>query len=359
MGPHSDAPADTTIRLSDLTARLQGSLEAEGDEDALITGVAGLEDAAAGDISFLTDGRYRQYLASTAASAVIVGRDVELPDDFRAGLSFLRVDNPYLAMGATLEILEPRPRPEPGVHPTAVLAEGVKLGDEVHVGPRAVIGEGASVGSLSIVSAGCVLAPGVQMGSDCFLYPNVTFYEGVVLGDRVIVHSGTVLGSDGFGYAQDGGRHVKIPQRGGVIIEDDVEIGANSCVDRATLGVTRIAQGTKIDNMVQIGHNCQIGAHTIICGQVGLSGTTKVGAGVMLGGQSGAAGHLTIGDGAMVAGGTGVINTIAPGATVAGYPHQEISSWRRVTAALRKLPDLMRRVSRLESAAGIGREEDE
>jgi UDP-3-O-[3-hydroxymyristoyl] glucosamine N-acyltransferase len=256
-------------------------------------------------------------------------------------------------------MLKPRPRPAPGVHPTAVLAERVELGKKVHVGPRAVIGEGACVGTRSIISAGCVLAAGVQVGGECFLYPNVTLYESVVLGDRVIVHAGTVLGSDGFGYAQDRGRHVKIPQTGGVIIEDDVEIGANSCVDRATLGITRIEQGTKIDNMVQIGHNCQIGARTIICGQVGLSGTTSIGAGVMMGGQSGTAGHLMIGDGAMVAGGTGVINTIAPGATVAGYPHQEISSWRRVTAALRKLPDLMRRVSRLESAVGIGREEDE
>jgi len=359
LGPHSDAPADTGIRLSDLAARLQGSLETEGDEDPLIGGVASLEDAAVGDISYLTDGRYRRYLASTAASAVIIGHDMELPDDSRAGLSFLRVDNPYLALGATLEILKPRLPPAPGVHPTAVLAEGVELGDAVHVGARAVIGELACVGERSVVSAGCVLAAGVQLGSDCILYPNVTLYDDVILGDRVIVHSGTVLGSDGFGYAQDGDRHVKIPQTGGVIIEDDVEIGANSCVDRATLGVTRIAQGTKIDNMVQIGHNCQIGAHTIICGQVGLSGTTKIGAGVMMGGQAGTAGHLTIGDGAMVAGGTGVINTIAPGAKVAGYPHQEISSWRRVTAALRKLPDLMRRVSRLESATGIGREEDE
>jgi UDP-3-O-[3-hydroxymyristoyl] glucosamine N-acyltransferase len=334
-------------------------MEARGDEDPLITGVAALEDARAGDISFLTDGRYRQYLATTGATAIILGRDMDLPDDCRTGLSLLRVDNPYLAMGATLGILNPESKPAPGVHPTAVLAEGVDLGDAVHVGPRAVIGEGACIGSGSIVSAGCVVAAGVQMGSECFLFPNVTLYESVVLGDRVIVHAGTVIGSDGFGYAQDGGQHVKIPQTGGVIIEDDVEIGANSCVDRATLGVTRIAQGAKIDNMVQIGHNCQIGAHTIICGQVGLSGTTKVGAGVMMGGQSGAAGHLTIGDGAMVAGGTGVINSIAPGSTVAGYPHQEISSWRRVTAALRKLPDLMRRVGRLESAAGIGREEDE
>ncbi len=334
-------------------------MELGGEEDPLISGVASLEDAVAGEISFLIDGRYRQHLASTAASAVIVGQDMDPPDEIPPGLVLLRVVNPYLAMGTTLGILNPTSRPLPGIHPTAVVAEGVDLGAAVHVGPRAVIGEGVRIGPDSVVSAGCVLAPGVRMGSACTLFPSVTVYEKVVLGDRVIVHSGTVLGSDGFGYAQDGGRHVKIPQTGGVIIEDDVEIGANSCVDRATLGLTRIAQGTKIDNMVQIGHNCQIGAHTIICGQVGLSGTTKVGAGVMMGGQSGTAGHLMIGDGAMVAGGTGVINTVAPGATVAGYPHQEISNWRRVTAALRKLPDLMRRVSRLESATGIGREEDE
>jgi UDP-3-O-[3-hydroxymyristoyl] glucosamine N-acyltransferase len=274
-------------------------------------------------------------------------------------MALIRVDNPYLAMGGTIGLLEARPRPEPGVHDTAVIGEGVELGDEVHVGARAVIGQGTTIGDRSIVSAGCVLAPGVTLGIDCVLFSNVTVYDGVVLGNRVMVHSGTVLGSDGFGYAQLGGRHVKIPQVGAVVIEDDVEIGANSCVDRATLGVTRIGPGTKIDNMVQIGHNCQIGAHTIICGQVGLSGTTKIGSGVMMGGQAGAAGHLTIGDGAMVAGGTGVTSTVAAGVTVAGYPHQEISRWRRVNAALRRLPELVRRVSRLESVIGVGGEADE
>jgi UDP-3-O-[3-hydroxymyristoyl] glucosamine N-acyltransferase len=357
LGPHSEASEDVSIRLSDLAARLGGSLE--GDGDLLITGIAGLEDATAGDISFCSDRRYRQFLATTKASAVIIGRNLDLPAGCRADLAIVRVENPYLAMGGTIGLLEPRYRPEPGVHETAVIAAGVELGKGVHVGARAVIGEDARVGARSSIGAGCVIASGVTMGSDCALYPNVTLYDGVVLGDRVIVHSGTVLGADGFGYAQHGGVHVKIPQVGGVVIEDDVEIGANSCVDRATLGVTRIGQGTKIDNMVQIGHNCQIGSHTIVCGQVGLSGTTKVGSGVMLGGQVGAAGHLTIGDGARVAGGTGVTNTVAAGVTVAGYPHQEISRWRRVNAALRRLPELVRRVSRLESTLGLGGEEDE
>jgi UDP-3-O-[3-hydroxymyristoyl] glucosamine N-acyltransferase len=357
LGRHSEAFEDVSIRLSDLTARLGGSLE--GDGELLITGIAALEDATAGQISFCSDRRYRQSLATTQASAVIIGRSLALPDGCRSDLAVVRVDNPYLAMGGTIGLLEPRPRPEPGIHETAVIAKGVELGDDVHVGARAVIGTDSRLGARSIVSAGCVIGNGVTMESDCILYPNVSLYDGVVLGHRVIVHSGTVIGSDGFGYAQHGGHHVKIPQVGGVVIEDDVEIGANSCVDRATLGVTRIGQGTKIDNMVQIGHNCQIGAHTIICGQVGLSGTTKVGAGVMMGGQAGAAGHLTIGDGAMVAGASGVTNSVAAGVTVAGYPHQEISRWRRVNAALRRLPELVRRVGRLESVVGVGGEEDE
>ena len=350
MARPSDVDSTSSFRLAELAELIDGSVE--GDPELVISGIRGLDEARSGDLSFCAQGQYRAYLKSTDATAVIVAEGFGPPDGCRSDIAWVRVADPYLAMAKAIAAFHPPDRPPAGVHPTAVIEDGVELGTEVHVGPRAVVGARAKIGDRSVVGACCVLAAGVEIGNDCILYPNVTVYGGVRVGSRVIVHAGAVLGADGFGYAQTGDEHVKIPQVGGVVIEDDVEIGANACIDRATLGVTRVGRGAKIDNLVQIGHNCDVGANSVLCGQVGLGGTTRVGDGVLIGGQAGLRGHLRVGDGAMIAGQAGVVDDVPAGAQVAGFPHQEAASWRRVVAALRRLPELVRRVRRLEAAAG-------
>lgn len=345
------------VRLADLAELVGGRIE--GDDQRRVEALAVLEEAGPRDLSFCGRGIYRRHVASTGAAAVLVSEDFEPPDGTPENLAWIRVADPYLALAALLEELVERRRPEPGIDPTAVLADDVEVGEGVHVGAGVVLATGVRLGPGTAVHPGCVLGEGVVVGRDCLLHASVTLYEGVSLGDRVIVHSGAVLGADGFGYARDGRRHVKIPQVGGVEIADDVEIGANACVDRGTLGPTRIGPRTKIDNMVQIGHNCTIGADCAVSGQVGLGGTTRVGDGVLMGGQAGFAGHLRVGDGARIAGRTGVISDVPSDGRVAGYPHQDVAGWRRAVAAFRRLPELLRRVRRLEKALAGDAEERE
>ncbi len=321
--------------------------------------MARLSEASADEVSFCALVEYRRQVADTGAAAVIVAVDFEPPAGTRVDLALIRVDNPYLAAASVVHHFFPEREPPASIHPSAVIADSAEIGDGVAVGPWAIVGEDCVIGAGTRLGAGCVLADGTRVGADCRMLPNVTVYPSVVVGDRVIVHAGAVLGSDGFGYAIDGGKHVKIPQVGGVVIGDDVEIGANACIDRAALGTTRIAHGTKIDNLVQIGHNCDVGPDSILCGQVGVAGSTRIGKGIMIGGQAGVGGHLSVGDGAMIAGGSGVTSTVAAGTRVGGYPHLEASRWRRVVAALRTLPELVRRVRRLEARfAGEGEEEE-
>lgn len=322
-------------------------------------GIAGLGDATADDVSFCALVEYRGQVADTGAAAVIVAADFEATSRTPVDLALIRVDNPYLATGKVVHHFCPPQEAAAAIHPSAVIADSAEIGDNVSVGPRAVVGEDCVIGSGTRLGAGCTLADGTRVGADCRMYPNVTLYRSVVVGDRVIIHAGAVLGADGFGYATDDGKHVKIPQVGGVVIEDDVEIGANACIDRAALGTTRIAHGTKIDNLVQIGHNCDVGPDTILCGQVGVAGSTRIGKGVLIGGQAGVGGHLSVGDGAMIAGGSGVTSTVAAGTQVGGYPHLEASRWRRVVATLRTLPELARRVRRLEARLASEEEEEE
>lgn len=349
MARRSDAAAaGESTALSEVAALLGGQLE--GDGARRVSGVARLGDAGADEISFCALGDYRHLVAGTEAAAVIVDRSFDPPPETRADLAFIRVDNAYLAVATAVRHFHPEVLPERSIHPGAAIDPTATLADGVAVGAGTVIGANAAIGRDTIIGAGCVLAEGIEIGADCRLHANVTLYPSVRIGDRVIVHAGVVLGADGFGYATDRGRHVKIPQVGGLVIEDDVEIGANACIDRAALGVTRVARGTKIDNLVQIGHNCQVGADSILCGQVGVGGSTVIGKGVMIGGQAGLGGHLHIGDGVRIAAASGVTNSLADGATVAGYPHMEASRWRRAMAALRSLPELVRRVRRLEAA---------
>jgi UDP-3-O-[3-hydroxymyristoyl] glucosamine N-acyltransferase len=240
------------------------------------------------------------------------------------------------------------PRPAAGIHPTAVVAADADLGADVTVGPSAVIESQAVIGAGSQVLAGVTIGARARVGAACTLHPGVTVYPGTVIGDRVIIHGGAVIGSDGFGYATEDGVHLKIPHVGRVVIEDDVEIGANTTIDRATLGETRIGRGTKIDNLVQIGHNVTVGAGTLIVAQVGISGSVTIGPGVVIAGQVGIADHRTIGAGAVVTGQAGVTKDVPEGATVSGFPAQDRRQELRLQASLRRVPDLIARVEALE-----------
>jgi len=349
LAPRSDATgAIDRTTLGELAERLGGALD--GDAGRIVTGVASLADAGSDDVSFCALPEYRPHVATTRAAAVIAGQGFARPRGSRGDLALIRVENPYQALAELVSWFFPEVLAAAAIHPRALVEEGAEIGEKVGVGAFAVLPAGCRVGDGTRIGAGCVLAADTRIGADCRLHPNVTVYPGVVIGDRVVVHAGVVLGADGFGYATAGGRHLKIPQVGGVAIEDDVEIGANACIDRAALGVTRIGRGTKIDNLVQIGHNCDIGADSVLSGQVGLGGSTRLGKGVMIGGQAGLRGHLSVGDGAMIAGGAGVTGSVPAGSRVAGYPHLEASRWRRAMAALKSLPDLVKRVRRLEAA---------
>jgi UDP-3-O-[3-hydroxymyristoyl] glucosamine N-acyltransferase len=358
LAPHSDASAaGEPTTLGDLAKLVGGTLE--GDEGVCVRGVAGLDDAGAEHLSFCALPEYRRLIAGTEAAAVIVGRSFVAPRGTPGDLALIRVDNPYLAVATVVRHFFPETDTDGAIHPSALIDPSAELGSGVAVEARAVIGPGCRVGSNSRIGAGCVLADGTVVGADCTLHPNVTIYRSVRVGDRVILHAGAVVGSDGFGYALDAGKHLKIPQVGGVVIEDDVEVGANTCIDRGALGDTRIARGAKIDNLVQIGHNCEIGPDSVLCGQAGLGGSTVIGKGVMIGGQAGLRGHLKVGDGVMVAGGSGVTSSVPAGTMVAGYPGLEVSRWRRAMAALKTLPRLVRRVRRLEAVLEDSKKENE
>ena len=332
------------LSLQQVAGLLSGSLE--GDPGLVILGVADLDRAGPGDIAFCDGPIATDRWGDLAAGAVIVAEDdtvVLVP----GGPALVRVRDPRLAVAVLLSEMYPYEALE-GVHPTASIGQGAWLGTGVGVGANAVIGAGCKIGDGAEIGAGCVLGRDVTIGLESRLSENCCLGDRVRVGARVILHPGVVLGADGFGYVQDGPRHVKLPQVGTVVIEEDVEIGANSCVDRATLHETRIGRRTKIDNLVQIGHNCIIGEDCMLSGQVGLSGSTVLENGVTMGGNVGTAGHLRIGSGAMIAAKSGVHRDVPAGALVGGYPAMEAPVWRRVVAALPMLPDILRRLRRAE-----------
>lgn len=316
------------MRLDEL-ARIIGA-DLHGDGAIEIAAVAPLADARAGQISFLANARYEPLLATTAASAVILAPAQAVPRD---NLPLLRTKDPYYAfMQAVVALHGQRKHPHAGIHPKA------------HVEPTATVGQG------TIIYPGAYIGPSVRIGRDCIIYPNVTIYDGCVLGDRVMIHAGTVIGADGFGYATSRGIHHKIPQIGNVVIEDDVEIGANTCIDRAALGQTVIGKGTKIDNLVQVGHNTRIGPHSILCGQVAIAGSCTLGHHVVLGGQVGVAGHLTIGDGAIAAAQSGISGDVPAQTTIWGTPEMPIAQARRALLLIRQLPEIVKRLRAVEHA---------
>lgn len=333
---------ESGISAGELASRLQGELS--GDAGLQVRDLTEFDDAGPNDAVYAVDARRAGQAVASAAGLLLLPRSFAAPAD----RTCIRVADAALAAAHTLEILHPLQAAEAGVHATAAVGAGVVLGEKVSIGACAVIEDGAEIGDRSQVGPGCCIGAGVRIGADCVLYPRVTVYPGCDLGDRVLVHAGAVIGADGFGFARSGGGAVKIPQVGGVCIEADVEIGANACIDRGTLRPTRIGAGTKIDNLVQIGHNCQIGRNCAISGLSGLAGSTVLEDGVIVGGNVGFAGHQVIGSGSMVAAKAGVHGDLPARSVVGGTPHVEIGVFRRVTAALPKLPDLLRRVRRLE-----------
>jgi len=332
----------STRTLAELAAELGGTVV--GDGSTLIRGVAGIREAQPGDLTFIANARYDAYLSQTRASAVICSRD---PREARVPL--LQVDNPYLTFQKAVRLFRPELyRPLPGVHPTAVVSPAASIGENASIGAHCVVEDGARIGAHSVLMPGCYVGVQAVIGERTLLYPRVTVREECVIGDRCILHPGVVIGADGFGFAFDAGSYHKVPQVGNVVVGDDVEIGANTTIDRATTDATRIGDGTKIDNLVQIGHNVVTGKHCIIVAQVGISGSTILEDYVTIGGQAGIAGHVRMGTGSMVGGQSGVTKSVGAGEKVSGYPAMALSAWKRVTAYLMRLPQLFERAKALE-----------
>ncbi len=339
--------------LTEVATLISG--EVIGDGATLITGVCGIKEAQAGDITFVANPRYVRLMHHTKASAIITGREVKW-----APKPIVRTDNPSLAFATMMTLLAPTETKHPvGISPHAVLGARVRLGRDVAIQPFAVIGDDAVIGDRTVIYTGCSVGHHTRIGADCVIYPNVSIRESLELGDRVVVHSGTVIGSDGFGFATVKGAHHKIPQIGTVVIEDDVEVGANVTIDRARFGKTVIGRGTKIDNLVQIAHNVQIGRDTIIVAQSGISGSTTVGHNVILAGQSGVVGHITIGDNAVVAAQAGVSKSVPANTQVWGSPAKPLTRAKRINACIQRLPELVktlealhRRLETMEKALG-------
>ena len=320
-----------------------------GDGSVVIHKVAPIDEAVQGEITFLTNPRYQKFLPQCKASAVIVGRGVVSEADPSTPLNFLEAADPYVAFAKVLQLFCPAPRFDGTVSPFAHVDDSAVIGDGVTIFPSAFVGPRVQVGGGSVLFPGVFLGEQVRVGADCVFHANVVVREGCRIGNRVILHAGVVVGSDGFGYAGRGPARVKIPQAGIVVIEDDVEIGANTTIDRATLGQTVVGHGAKIDNLVQIAHNVVIGEHSVVAAQVGIAGSTQLGKNVTLAGQVGVVNHVRIGDGATIGPQSGIPKSVPPGAMLSGgiaaAPHHE---WLKVMTLLPQLPTLWSAVRRLE-----------
>jgi UDP-3-O-[3-hydroxymyristoyl] glucosamine N-acyltransferase len=331
------------VKLRELAARLECRLEGDGELDVMR--VAGIQDAQPGDVTFLANPKYEKLVASTRATAVILKEDAPA-----APCAMLRARDPYLAFARAVSLFAPVSRPAPGIHAMAAIAADAHIGADVSVGPFVAIGEGARIGDRTVIYPNVTIGAGTTIGGDCIIHSNVAVRERCTLGDRVILQNGVVVGGDGYGFVRRGdGTHEKIPQVAVVVIEDDVELGANTTVDRPAVGETRIKAGTKIDNLVQIGHGVTVGRNVLMAAQVGIAGSTDVEDDVVFGGQVGVGGHLTIGRGAIAVGQSGVTNSLDPGAFVAGYPAIENREWRKASVLFRRLPEMKRRIEQLEA----------
>ena len=329
------------MKLIEIAELLHGTLV--GDSNLKIRGLAKIQSATRGQLTFLANPKYSKYLRTTKASAVLISKDQESP-----AIDHIIVEDPYLAFLEVLNRFYPTKDPDfQGIHPAAIIADSARLGKNIQIGPNVYIGESVIIGDDTIIYPNCVLLDNVQVGKSCRFYPRVSVREKCQIGDRVIIHDGTVIGSDGFGFAPSGKKYKKIPQMGIVLIEDDVEIGANSTIDRATLGETIIKRGCKIDNLVQIAHNVEIEQDTVIAAQTGISGSTKIGRHVTMAGQVGTVGHIEIGDDAIVAAKSGVSKSIPSGEVWFGYPASPLMKQKKIEASLRHLPELSKKVNTL------------
>lgn len=324
------------MKLSEIATELGVRLE-NGSPDTEVTGVAGIETAGPGQLTFISNPKYAPLARSTKASAVIVAEDFPaLPS------AMLRSKNPYLDFARALELFYQPPRYSPGIHSTAMVDRSAKIGSDAHIGPYVVIGEDVEIGADAVLLAHAVIYRGVKIGNNFLAHSHAIVREDCRIGNNVVLQNGVVVGSDGFGFAKDAAGHWhKIVQSGPTVLEDNVEIQANSCIDRASVGETRIARGAKIDNLVQVGHGSKVGEDTLLCAQVGLAGSTDVGNKVILAGQVGAAGHCKIGDGAIATAQAG-IRDVAPGAIVSGSPAIDNKLWLRCIAAYNRLPELVK-----------------
>ena len=330
------------MKLGDLAAQLGCQLE--GDHDLEVTRVAGIDQAGPGDLTFLANSKYAAQVATSRATAIIVAADVR-----GAHGALLRTPNPYLAFARAIRLLNPMSSPPAGIHPSAVIASDAIIEDGVSIGPLVVIDSGVRIGARAILNAHVVVGTGATIGADCVLHTRVSIRERVQLGERCVVQDGAVIGSDGFGFAhREDGTHEKVPQIATVVIEDDVEIGANTTIDRPAVGETRIKAGTKIDNLVQIAHGVVVGRNSLLAAQVGIAGSTVVGDDVMFGGQVGVTGHVTVGDRVKASAKTGVTGHVPADLFITGYPHMENLDWRKAFAIVRRLPELRKQLSALE-----------
>jgi len=329
-----------SYRLDELAQRVGGVVR--GNPQRLLSGVATLEDAGADDLSFLTNRRYRAAALHSAAGALLVARGTDL-----AGRDLLEVEEPYPALARILELYHPPAPPRPGVSPDASVAEDVRLGEGATIEPFAVVAPGCELGAGVVVGAGAVVGAGCRIGDGSELRPGVVLYPGTEVGSRCLLHSGVVLGADGYGFATSKGRHIKIRQVGKVVVEDEVEIGANSCVDRAMLGETRIGEGSKIDDLVMVAHGVRLGPHALLAAQAGIAGSSRIGRHATLAGQAGVAGHLKLGDEVIVAAKSAVFADIEGHSFVAGIPAVDHRRWKRSQSIVQKLPKLREELRRL------------
>ncbi len=331
------------MKLSELADRLGATLTG-GDGGTEVTGVAGIEEAGPGEVTFVANPKYAALARTTGAAAVIVE-----PGFGETTVPTLRVANPYLAFARAIECFYQPPVYAPGIHPSAVVAASAKLGKDIHISPYVVISEDVVIGDGAVLLPHVVVYPGVTVGDRFFAHAHAVVREHCRLGDDVVLQNGAIVGADGFGFAKGpGGRWVKIVQSGPAVLEDAVEVQANACIDRASIGETRISAGAKIDNLVQVGHGSTVGENTLLCAQVGLAGSTTIGNNVILAGQVGVAGHLTVGDGAIATAQTGIPSDVAPGAVVSGYPAMDNREWLRMVTALKRVPELLRKLRGME-----------
>jgi UDP-3-O-[3-hydroxymyristoyl] glucosamine N-acyltransferase len=338
-----------TFRLRQIAEHVGGALE--GDGEKRIAGVASLAEAGPDHLSYLESDRYLKELSASEAGAVIAGRDASLP----AGTHAIRVEQPVVAWVSAIELLRPYERQFRDVSPHAFIGRDVEIGPGVGIGPGAYIGNGVRLGAETEIYPGVTIGAGTCLGASCRLYAGVHIYHSCTIGDRVIIHSGAVIGADGYGFAQERTsdpaepvRHRKVPQVGTVVIEDDVEIGASSTIDRAALGVTFIGRGTKIDNLVMVAHNCRVGRHCLLVAQVGLSGSTVLGDYVTIAGQAGLAGHLKVGSRAIIGAKAGVLSDVAEGEILVGSPALPAGIGRRAYAQIEHLPEFRKNIAELQ-----------